>query len=92
MKLQELIELVQQHHPELGQQQIVLEANRALNDFSSQTKLVKNTFTFNTVIDQRFYNLDNNILEIEEVVYDSSASAGTRIPRLIYRPSEKDIG
>ena len=54
--------------------------------------MVKGTFTFNTVIDQRFYNLDDNILEIEEVAYDSSTSTGKTIPRLIYKPGEKDIG
>ena len=92
MTLQEIIELVQQHHPDMGHNEIVLEANRALNDFSSQTRIVKGTFTFNTVIDQRFYDLDDNILEIEEVAYDSSTSSGKTIPRLIYKPNEKDIG
>tara|TARA_E500000305_G_C4012375_1_gene233497 strand:+ start:335 stop:613 length:279 start_codon:yes stop_codon:yes gene_type:complete len=92
MTLQEIIELVQQHHPEMGHNEITLEANRALDDFSVQTKMVKGTFTFNTVIDQRFYDLDNNILEIEEVVYDSSSSGGRSIPRLVYKPNEKDIG
>ena len=64
MTLQEIIELVQQHHPEMGHNEIVLEANRAMDD----------------------------ILEIEQVAYDSSTSSGRTIPRLIYQPSEKDIG
>ena len=92
MTLQELIELTQQHHPDMGHNEIMLEANRAMDDFSSQTRIVKGSYTFNTVIDQRFYTLDDNILEIEEVAYDSSTSAGRIIPRLIYRPTEKDIG
>ena len=37
-------------------------------------------------------HLVDNILEIEEVAYDSSTSGGRTIPRLIYKPSEKDIG
>ena len=92
MTLQEIIELVQQHHPEMGHNEIVLEANRAIDDFSVQTKMVKGTFTFNTVVDQRFYDLDDNILEIEEVAFDSSTSTGRTIPRLVYKPGEKDIG
>ena len=92
MTLQEIIELVQQHHPEMGHNEIVLEANRAMDDFSSQTKIVDGTFTFDTVVDQRYYALNDNILEIQEVAFDSSTSAGRTIPRLIYKPSEKDIG
>jgi hypothetical protein len=92
MTLQEIIEMVQQHHPEMGHNEIVLEANRAMDDFSSQTRIVRGSYTFDTVIDQRFYTLDDNILEIEEVAYDSSTSGGRTIPRLIYKPSEKDIG
>ena len=92
MTLQEIIELAQQHHPEMGHNEIVLEANRALDDFSSQTRMVRGSYTFNTVVDQRYYALDDNILEIEEVAYDSSTSAGRVIPRMIYKPSEKDIG
>ena len=84
MKLQELIELTQQHHPELGHNQIILEANRALNDFSMQTKLVRGTFDISTVI-------DNSIIEIEEVIYDVGTGKGTAIPRLINKPQVKDI-
>tara|TARA_R100000808_G_C2112173_1_gene125942 strand:+ start:195 stop:473 length:279 start_codon:yes stop_codon:yes gene_type:complete len=91
MKLQELIELTQQHHPELGHNQIILEANRALNDFSMQTKLVRGTFDISTVIDKRYYDLDNSIIEIEEVIYDVGAGKGTAIPRLINKPQVKDI-
>ena len=90
MKLQELIELVQQHHPELGHNQVVLEANRALNDFSMQTKLVKGSFDIATVIDKRFYDLDENIIEIEEVIFDHGTGKGTAIPRLINKPRVKD--
>jgi len=90
MKLQELIELVQQHHPDLGQNQIVLEANRALDDFSMQTKLVRGTFDISTVVDKRYYDLDSNIIEIEEVIYDHGTGKGTSIPRLIYKPNVKD--
>ena len=92
MKLRELVESVKEKHPDLGTNQIVKLANRALDDFSSQTRIVRGSYTFNTVVDQRYYALDDNILEIEEVAYDSSTSAGRVIPRMIYKPSEKDIG
>tara|TARA_A100001391_G_C4962448_1_gene250313 strand:+ start:418 stop:696 length:279 start_codon:yes stop_codon:yes gene_type:complete len=90
MTLQELIELTQQHHPEMGHNEIVLEANRALNDFSMQTRIVEGSYSFNTVIDKRFYDIDDEIIEIKEVIYDHGTGKGTAIPRLINKPRVKD--
>ena len=90
MTLQELIELTQQHHPEMGHNEIVLEANRALNDFSMQTRIVEGSYSFNTVIDKRFYDIDDEIIEIKEVIYDHCTGKGTAIPRLINKPRVKD--
>lgn len=92
MKLKEMIELVQQHHPNMGHTQIVKLLNRAMDDFSQETRIVKDIYEFDLVKDQRFYTLDREIIEIMEVAYDAGDTKGKTIPRLTGgRPSEKDI-
>ena len=92
MKLREMIELVQQHHPGMGHTEIVKLLNRAMDDFSHETRIVKDIYDFDLVQNQRFYNLDRDIIEVMEVVYDASDSGGKKIPRLTGgRPTEKDI-
>ena len=87
-----MIEYVKQHHPEMSDAEVIEHLNEALDDFSSDTRMVEGSYTFNTVIDQRYYTLNDDILEIKEVSYDSGASKGKRIPRLIGIPEERDIG
>ena len=36
----ELVELVQQHHPELGPQEIIKMLNRASDDYTARTRLL----------------------------------------------------
>ena len=76
-----MVELVQQHHPELGAQEIVKMLNRALD---SATK-------FDTVADQRYYGLDSQIMEIWSVDYTNDDGDLEAIPRLIGRPPIRDI-
>jgi len=92
MKLQEMLELIKQHHPQMGNKEIVNEINRAMDDFSQKTRIVKSSYSFDLVQDQRYYNLDDNILEVMQVAFDSGDSKGKRIPRLVGTPEERDIG
>ena len=92
MTVREMIELVQQHHPSMGNKEIIHFLNEALEDFSIQTRMLEGSYTFPTVIDQRYYTLADNILEIKQVYYDSGPSKGKRIPRLIGTPEEIDRG
>ena len=92
MTLQEIIELVQQHHPDMGETEVVKLINRGMEDFSVRTEMVTGTFTFPTVINQRYYTLSDDILKIDEVYYDASAGGGKRIPRLSGKPEEMDRG
>jgi hypothetical protein len=81
----QIIELVQQHHPEMGETQIRLYLNRALDEFCRKTRILKTLYTFSTVADKRYYNLDSDVLEVTRVDYDNY-----EIPRLVTPPEKID--
>ena len=81
----QIIELVQQHHPEMGETQIRLYLNRALDEFCRKTRILKTLYTFPTVANKRYYNLDSDILEVTRVDYDNY-----EIPRLSNPPEKID--
>tara|TARA_R100001082_G_C4356362_1_gene157070 strand:+ start:1529 stop:1807 length:279 start_codon:yes stop_codon:yes gene_type:complete len=91
MTLLEMKELIQQHHPDMKLTEIVKELNRAMDDFSCKSKVVKDTYTFDVIQNQRYYKLDDNIIEVSEVNYDAGDSKGKRIPMLTFRPQERDV-
>ena len=53
MKLREMIELVKQHHPGMGNTEVVKLLNRAMDDFSQETRIVKDLYEFDLVKNQR---------------------------------------
>tara|TARA_R110002051_G_scaffold314550_2_gene391725 strand:- start:336 stop:611 length:276 start_codon:yes stop_codon:yes gene_type:complete len=67
MTTKEMIELVQQHHAHMGEQEVIKLINRAKNDFCARTEIVKDTFTAETDANKRYYNLDKRILRIQSV-------------------------
>ena len=81
----ELIEIVQQHHPHLGETQIRIFLNKALDEFCRKTRILKTLYTFSTVADKRYYNLDISIGEVTRVDYDNY-----EIPRLVGQPDKID--
>ena len=70
MTTKEMIELVQQHHPHMGEVEIVKLLNRAKDDFCEETEIHKKTAEESTVVDQRYYNLPTVLIRIEEVFLD----------------------
>ena len=89
MTQKQLIETVQQHHPDLGETQIRIFLNKALKEFCRKTRVLKGTTTTNTAADQRYYTLsdiDTSISEITRVDYDSY-----EIPRLVGKPEKTDL-
>ena len=78
MKLVEMIELVQQHHPNMGETEIIKLLNRAKDDFCERTEVVKSTWIEETVANQRYYPLNTRITKVTEVYLND-----TRIPRLL---------
>ena len=56
MTQQQLIELVQQMHPEIGETQIRMMLNQALDEFDHEVKFATSTATVTPVADQRYYS------------------------------------
>ena len=89
MILQNLIELVQQHHSHMNENEIRHLLNRAADDLCSKSELVKAQFSLvnatdadgTTVANQRYYKLPDGLFKISEVFLN-----GVRIPRLIGKP------
>ena len=81
MSIKEMLELVQQHHPHMGQTEIVKLLDRAKNDFCAKTELVKDTYTGTTVASQRYYDIDSRILKIKSVWLND-----IKLPKLIGKP------
>ena len=81
MTAKEMLELVQQHHPHMGEVEVIKLLNRAKDDFCAKTELIKDSFTTTTVIDKRYYNLDANILKIKSVWLND-----VEIPKLVGKP------
>ena len=89
MTQKQLIELVKQHHPKMGDAQIRIYLNRALDEFCRKTRILNDVTTFSTEVDKRLYpinNIDSAINEITRVDYD-----GYEISRLIGRPEKSDV-
>lgn len=85
MTTKEMIELVQQHHPHMGETEIIKLLNRAKDDFCERTEIVKSTHIQATVANQRYYPLDNTIMKVNEVWLND-----TLIPRLVNKPAIDD--
>lgn len=89
MILTHLLELVKQHHPHMGEEEIRHLLNRAADDFAMKTEMVKTSFeivgaiedTGTTEANKRYYKLPDGIFKISEVFLN-----GVRIPRLIGKP------
>jgi len=86
MTQKQLIETVKQHHPDLGETQIRIFLNKALDEFCRKTRILNTVYTFPSVADQRYYDLDDSISEITRVDYD-----GYKIPRLVGKPEKTDV-
>jgi hypothetical protein len=67
MTTKEMIELVQQHHPHLGETEVIKLLNRAKDTFCTETDVVKDSYYTSTVANQRYYILDSKILKIRDV-------------------------
>ena len=89
MTQKQLIETVQQHHPELGETQIRIFLNKALDEFCRKTRILTTAYQFTTTEDQRYYalsDIDSSISEVTRVDYD-----GYEIPRLVGIPEKTDL-
>ena len=81
MSIKEMLELIQQHHPHIGETEAIRLLNRAKDDFCTKSELIKDSYTSQTVADQRYYSLDNNIIKIQSVWLND-----VQIPKLTGKP------
>ena len=91
MKAKEMVELVQQHHPDLGAQEIIKMFNRASDEYSARTRLLDSAVQFDTDKDQRYYALDTKILEIWSVDVENDDGDQESVPKLVGRPQIRDL-
>ena len=86
MKIQELVDLVQQHHVHMGETEIIKLLNRAKDDFCEETGIYKKTdASLTTTADTRWYTIPSGLLKIEEVYLND-----VKIPRLQGNPIIND--
>ena len=81
MTQKQLIELIQQHHPSMGETEIRLALNRAQDDYCAKTELIKETYTQDSVAGKRYYTIDSQIIKVTSVQIND-----VTIPRLIGKP------
>lgn len=86
-----MVELVQQHHPQMGAQEIIKMINRAQDEYSSRTRILEGNSAITVVEDQRRYSLDvsgnkDAIMEIKSVDLN-----GEQIKRYVGRPHKRDL-
>ncbi len=86
MTQRQMIEMVKVHHPTMSETEIRIRLNNAMKDFCVKTKIIKGAFNFNTEVGQRYYGLNDKIIEVNSVDYD-----GKQIKRLVGRPETRDI-
>lgn len=91
MKLQQMIEQVKKHHPDLGDVEIINLLNQASDEFCSRTLILDEATQFNTIVDQRYYGLKDSILEIKSVDFKDEEGSVKSIKRLLGRPEYRDI-
>ena len=88
-----MVELVQQHHPDLGVTEIVKMLNVAQEEYSQRTRMLEKATQFDLATNQRYYALDETILEIKSVDMEGADSSAdhVNIPKLIGRPIRRDL-
>ncbi len=91
MKLQQMIEQVKKHHPELGSNEIIHMLNQASDEFCARTLLLDEATQFDTVVNQRYYGLKESILEIKSVDMVDDDGNTREIKRLTGRPNYRDL-
>jgi hypothetical protein len=91
----ELNAYIKKVFPDESDADIALHLTEASRDFTSRTKILKGVETFNTVVDQRYYDLNDldgdasaqrHIVEVNKVDYNNYT-----IQRLVTPPDEVDI-
>ena len=86
-----MLELVQQHHPHMGEVEVRKILNRSMDLISALTDIVKTMFYTTTTSGKRYYDLDNDILKVYDVTLSDGSGEDYHIGRLAGgMPSKED--
>ena len=85
MKTRDLLDIIQQHHPHVNEAEAIKLINRAKDDFCERTEIVKDSYTTDTVANQRYYDIDKRIIKINNIWLD-----GVKIDRSLEKPHIDD--
>ena len=85
MKTREMLEIIRQHHPHVNEAEAIKLINRAKDDFCERTEIVKDSYTTDTVANQRYYDIDKRIIKINSIWLD-----GVKIDRSLEKPNIDD--
>jgi len=91
VKLQQMIDQIKKHHPELGVNEIIHLLNQASDEFCARTLILDEATQFDTVANQRYYGLKDSILEIKSVDLEDEDGNHLTIKRLMGRPQYRDL-
>ncbi len=91
MKLQQMIDQVKKHHPDLGVNEIIHLLNQASDEFCSRTLILDEATQFTTEANKRYYGLKDTILEIKSVDLEDEDGNHVTIKRLMGRPQYRDL-
>ena len=86
MTQNQLIEIIRKQFPDTSVAELRIHLNDALDEFCRRSRILPAAFQFTTASDQRYYDLDEKILEVTSVDFD-----GYDIPRLTGRPEKRDL-
>lgn len=78
MKIKEMMELIQLHHPHIREVEARKLIQRISDQLCAETDILEATYYQNTTANKRYYSLDEKILNIKDVKVE-----GESIPRLI---------
>ena len=90
MTKQELLEIFTQHHPNMGEIEILRYVNKALKTFGEDTKMVDESFYDTTVANQRFYELPDGTMDVTRVTLTDGDGKHYSIPRSLGIPKIED--
>jgi 5'(3')-deoxyribonucleotidase len=86
MLLEEMIEYIRQHFPNLSESEIVRSINIVGDNFSKKTEILQPTSSTVITSDTRYYTLDNTYHIIRNVSIEESDGSMTEIGRAIKYP------
>ena len=85
MTLLQIYEEIQQHHPDVGESEMVKFVNRASDYFCEMTEIYRPVYQITTVAGTRYYAIDGSIIKVLKAEFN-----GVHIPRLQGKPVVDD--